>query len=96
MGQLLSCCSRGVAHEVSSIENVEEAEGEALPSASRFSSRGAAHGWLQEIGLPQYAKAFEDAGFSDWELLGALTHADLEAITQHTGVQFPPGCVGPR
>ena len=36
---------------------------EPLP-ASAYSSRGVAHAWLQEIGLAQYARAFEDAGFS--------------------------------
>ncbi|GIL81699.1 hypothetical protein Vretifemale_10719, partial [Volvox reticuliferus] len=53
--------------------------------------RGAAHAWLQEIGLPQYAEAFEDAGFSDWDLLSCLTDTDLEAITAHTGTVIPPG-----
>lgn len=39
------------------------APAEPLP-ASAFSQRGAAQGWLQELGLPQYAACFEDAGFS--------------------------------
>ncbi|GFR49805.1 hypothetical protein Agub_g11745, partial [Astrephomene gubernaculifera] len=63
---------------------------EPLP-ASAFSSRGAAHAWLQEIGLPQYAAPFEDAGFSDWDLLSCLNAADLDAITTHTGAIIPPG-----
>ncbi|EFJ47033.1 hypothetical protein VOLCADRAFT_117977, partial [Volvox carteri f. nagariensis] len=63
---------------------------EPLP-ASAFSTRGAAHAWLQEIGLPQYGEAFDDAGFSDWDLLSCLTEADLDAITAHTGAVIPPG-----
>ncbi|GIL81698.1 hypothetical protein Vretifemale_10719 [Volvox reticuliferus] len=72
--------------QVRTLSDVEEP----LP-ASAFSMRGAAHAWLQEIGLPQYAEAFEDAGFSDWDLLSCLTDTDLEAITAHTGTVIPPG-----
>ncbi|KXZ50244.1 hypothetical protein GPECTOR_17g882 [Gonium pectorale] len=35
--------------------------------------------------------AFEDAGFSDWDLLSCLTEADLDAITTHTGTVIAPG-----
>ncbi|KAG2499631.1 hypothetical protein HYH03_002570 [Edaphochlamys debaryana] len=63
---------------------------EPLP-ASAFSQKGAAHAWLQEIGLAQYAPAFEQAGFSDWDLLSCLTEADLQAIVSHTGAVIPPG-----
>ncbi|GIL58482.1 hypothetical protein Vafri_13609 [Volvox africanus] len=72
--------------QVRTLSDIEEP----LP-ASAFSTRGAAHAWLQEIGLPQYAEAFEDAGFSDWDLLSCLTDTDLEAITAHTGTTIPPG-----
>lgn len=47
--------------------------------------------WLEELGLPQYARAFVKAGYDDQELLGALDESDLDIIQRHVGIEILPG-----
>ncbi|MEW5307087.1 MAG: hypothetical protein WDW36_009505 [Sanguina aurantia] len=59
---------------------------------NRFSNvRGAANTWLRELDLLVYTRAFEGAGYNDWDLLSRLDNQDITAIEDHSGTKILPG-----